>query len=77
MDPLQSTETIQQFLKLLEENGRQGQAADLSQLNGLPKTLLPLWEILRRSAWPRWIERCPVYTSGTRWKRCRKASVVW
>lgn len=32
MDPLQSTETIQQFLKLLEENGRQGQAADLSQL---------------------------------------------
>lgn len=32
MDPLQNTETIQQFLKLLEENGRQGQAADLSQL---------------------------------------------
>ena len=32
MDPLQNRETIQQFLKLLEENGRQGQAADLSQL---------------------------------------------
>jgi len=32
MDPLQSNEVIQQFMKLLEENGRQGQAADLSQL---------------------------------------------
>ena len=32
MDPLQSNETIQQFMKLLEENGRQGQAADLSAL---------------------------------------------
>ena len=32
MDPLQNRETIQQFLKLLEENGRQGQAADLSQV---------------------------------------------
>ena len=32
MDPLQNRETIQQFLKLLEENGRQGQASDLSQL---------------------------------------------
>ncbi len=32
MDPLQSNEAIQQFMKLLEENGRQGQAADLSAL---------------------------------------------
>lgn len=32
MDPLQGNEAIQQFMKLLEENGRQGQAADLSQL---------------------------------------------
>lgn len=32
MDPLQSNEAIQQFMKLLEENNRQGQAADLSQL---------------------------------------------
>ena len=32
MDPLQETEAIQQFMKLLEENGRQGQAADLSAL---------------------------------------------
>ena len=32
MDPLQSSEAIQQFIKLLEENGRQGQAQDLSQL---------------------------------------------
>ncbi len=32
MDPLQSNEVIQQFMKLLEENGRQGQAADLSQV---------------------------------------------
>ncbi len=32
MNPLQSNEVIQQFMKLLEENGRQGQAADLSQL---------------------------------------------
>jgi len=32
MDPLQSNEVIQQFMKLLEENNRQGQAADLSRL---------------------------------------------
>lgn len=32
MDPLQGNEAIQQFIKLLEENGRQGQAADLSAL---------------------------------------------
>lgn len=32
MDPLQSNETIQQFMKLLEENGRQGQVQDLSAL---------------------------------------------
>lgn len=32
MDPLQSNEAIQQFMKLLEENGREGQAADLSAL---------------------------------------------
>ena len=32
MDPLQGSEAIQQYMKLLEENGRQGQAADLSQL---------------------------------------------
>ena len=32
MDPLQGNEAIQQFMKLLEENGRQGQAADLSAL---------------------------------------------
>ena len=32
MDPSQNNEVIQQFIKLLEENGRQGQAADLSAL---------------------------------------------
>ena len=32
MDPLQGSEAIQQYMKLLEENGRQGQAADLSAL---------------------------------------------
>jgi len=32
MDPLQGSEAIQQFEKLLEENGRQGQAQDLSLL---------------------------------------------
>ena len=32
MDPAQNNEVIQQFIKLLEENGRQGQAQDLSQL---------------------------------------------
>ena len=32
MDPLQSSEAVQQFMKLLEENGRTGQAADLSAL---------------------------------------------
>lgn len=32
MDPLQGNEAIQQFIKLLEENGRQEQAADLSAL---------------------------------------------
>lgn len=32
MDPLQSNEAIQQFMKLLEEHDRQGQAADLSAL---------------------------------------------
>lgn len=32
MDPLQGNEAIQQFIKMLEENGRQGQAADLSAL---------------------------------------------
>lgn len=32
MDPLQENEAIQQFMKLLEENNRQGQAADLSAL---------------------------------------------
>ena len=32
MDPSQNNEAIQQFIKLLEENGRQGQAADLSAL---------------------------------------------
>jgi len=32
MDPLQGNEAIQQFMKLLEENGREGQAADLSAL---------------------------------------------
>ena len=32
MDPLQETEAVQQFMKLLEDNGRQGQAADLSAL---------------------------------------------
>ena len=32
MDPLQGNEEVQQFMKLLEENGRQGQAADLSAL---------------------------------------------
>lgn len=32
MDPLQSNEIIQQLMKLLEENNRQGQAADLSAL---------------------------------------------
>ena len=32
MDPLQNNEAIQQFIKLLEENGRQGQAGDLSAL---------------------------------------------
>ena len=31
MDPQQSNEVIQQFMKLLEENGWQGQAAELSQ----------------------------------------------
>ena len=32
MDPLQSTENIQQMIKLLQEHGRQDQANDLSQL---------------------------------------------
>lgn len=32
MDPLQGNEALQQFMKLLEENDRAGQAADLSQL---------------------------------------------
>jgi len=32
MDPLQGSEAIQQFKKLLEENGREGQSADLSVL---------------------------------------------
>ena len=32
MDPLQSNEAVQQFMKLLEENGRAGQASDLSAL---------------------------------------------
>lgn len=32
MDPLQSNEAIQQFIKLLEENNRREQSADLSQL---------------------------------------------
>ena len=32
MDPAQNSEAIQQFIKLLEENGRQGQAQDLSTL---------------------------------------------
>ena len=32
MDPLQSNEAVQQFMKLLEENGRAGQSADLSAL---------------------------------------------
>lgn len=32
MDPLQENDTLQQFMKLLAENGREGQAADLSQL---------------------------------------------
>ncbi|NCE65078.1 hypothetical protein D1159_10955 [Pseudoflavonifractor sp. 524-17] len=32
MDPLQNHETIQQFMKLLEEHSRQGQAQDLSLL---------------------------------------------
>lgn len=32
MDPLQENDALQQFMKLLAENGRQGQAADLSQL---------------------------------------------
>ena len=32
MDPLQSNETVQQFMKLLGENGRAGQASDLSAL---------------------------------------------
>lgn len=32
MDPLQGNEAVQQFVKLLEENGRKGQAADLSAL---------------------------------------------
>lgn len=32
MDQLQCSEAIEQLLKLLEENGRQGQAANLSQL---------------------------------------------
>lgn len=34
MEPLQGNETIQQLMKLLEENNRRGQAADLSQLMG-------------------------------------------
>lgn len=32
MDPLQGSEAIQQFKKLLEGNNREGQAADLSAL---------------------------------------------
>lgn len=32
MDPLQGNEAIQQFMKLLAENGRRGQAVDLSAL---------------------------------------------
>ncbi len=32
MDPLQGSEAIQQFKKLLKENGREGQSADLSVL---------------------------------------------
>lgn len=32
MDPLQENDALQQFMKLLAENGREGQAADLSQL---------------------------------------------
>ena len=32
MEPLQDSEAIQQFIQLLEENNRQGQAADLSHL---------------------------------------------
>lgn len=32
MEPLQGNEAIQQFMKLLQENNREGQAADLSQL---------------------------------------------
>ena len=32
MDTLQGNEAVQQFIELLEENGRQGQAADLSAL---------------------------------------------
>lgn len=32
MDPLQENDTLQQFMKLLGENGREGQAADLSTL---------------------------------------------
>ena len=32
MDPMQSSEAVQQFMKLLGENGRAGQASDLSAL---------------------------------------------
>lgn len=32
MEPLQGSEAIQQFIQMLEENNRQGQAADLSNL---------------------------------------------
>ena len=32
MDPIQGSEAIQQFINLLNENGREGQAQDLSQL---------------------------------------------
>ena len=32
MDPIQGNEAIQQFINLLNENGREGQAQDLSQL---------------------------------------------
>lgn len=34
MEPLQGNDAIQQFMKLLVENNRKGQAADLSQLMG-------------------------------------------
>ena len=66
MAPIQDSEAIQQFKKLLEENNREGQAADLSALMWYMDGMTRQYEAMPWKVWK--IKSKPMRRGWLRWR---------